>query len=91
MNFGTIVAWLAQNIGFVSQVITAIETIAQDLQNLHGNNSIDAYAKAILAAIESFFAGLGASTAPTTPEKSTISNTTAAIPTPDNLPSFTPQ
>jgi hypothetical protein len=79
MNIGSIIAWLTGNMGFVTQVITAIETVAGDLQKLHGNNSLDAYAKAVLAAIESFFSGLGATTLPTPAEKQTINDGVGSV------------
>ena len=91
MNVGTVIAWIVSNMGFVTQVISAIEKVAGDLQNFHGNNSLDAYAKAVIAAIDSFFSGLGANTTTTAAEDATIGNATNTISTPTALPSLTPQ
>jgi len=74
MNISSIIAWILSNTGLITQVISTVETIATDLQTLHGNNSLDAYVKAVLAAIESFFQGLGANTTASPAEATTISN-----------------
>jgi len=83
MNISSIIAWILSNTGLITQVISTIETIATDLQSLHGNNSLDAYVKAILAAIESFFQRLGANTTPSPAEATTIMNSLSVTgPTP---------
>lgn len=79
MNIGNIISWILSNTGVITTIIQAIETIATDLQSVHGNNSFDAYAKAILAAIESFFQGLGANTTTSHGEQQTIAATTATM------------
>ena len=79
MNIGQIISWILSNTGVITSVIQAIETIASELQNVHGNTSLDAYAKAFLAAIEGFFSSIGANTTPTEAEKTTIAPITSTV------------
>ena len=93
MNIGQIITWILSNTGVITSVFQAIETVAQDLQNLHGNNSLDAYAKAILAAIEGFFQSIGANTATTAAETATVApavSTMAAVTAATAAPGLTP-
>lgn len=77
---GQILAFITQNMSFISTVITAIETLVADLQNLHGASSLDAWAQAILHGIEAVFSGLGANTTPVNPAaQATIDNAKANL------------
>jgi hypothetical protein len=69
---GQVLAFIMKNMGFITSIVTAIETLAADLQNLHGVPALDAWGHAILAAIESVFSSLGASTTPPAAAAATI-------------------
>jgi hypothetical protein len=87
MNIGTIIAWILANTSTITTIIQGVETIATDLQQFNSNSSLDAYAKGVLAAIESFFQSLGANTSTTPAEQATIASslspTGAATPAAD--------
>ncbi len=79
MNIGQILGWVTQNWSVVTTIITIIQTLASDLQNLHGVSSISAWAQAALHAIESLFTSLGATTTSPDVASSTVASAKAAV------------